>query len=215
MRTPFWMRLAWREARSSTRRLGVYMGAIAFGVAALVAINSFRTQVVESVDAESKTLLGADIRIESNRAFPDSITAILDSARAEGVPIARVTSTITVALTERGVPQLVQVRAVEDGYPFYGEMPTRPDSLWPPRATHQEALLERSLVALLDVSPGDSVRIGSAWFRVAGVLAALPPEFSPEAAIGPRIFIHAAHLDTTGLLRFGSLARYQAYLRIR
>jgi putative ABC transport system permease protein len=130
VRAPFWLKLAWRESRSSARRLGVYMGAITLGVAALVAINSFRAQVVESVDAESKALLGADLRLDSNRAFPDTVEAMLDSARAAGVPMSRVTTTLSVALTQPGVPRLVQVRAVEGGYPFYGEMVSSRPALW-------------------------------------------------------------------------------------
>src|SRR5687767_14709759 len=130
MRAPFWLKLAWREARSSARRLGVYMGAITFGVAALFAINSFRAQVVESVDAESKALLGADLKVQSNRPFPDSVTNVLDSAVTAGVPLARVTTTLTVALAERGTPRLVQVKAVQPGYPFYGQMVTRPIDMW-------------------------------------------------------------------------------------
>ncbi|HEX2168621.1 MAG TPA: hypothetical protein VHG09_15400, partial [Longimicrobiales bacterium] len=67
MRAPFWLKLAGRELRASAHRLAVYMGAISLGVAALVAINSFRAQVMESVDSEEKALLGADLRIDSNR----------------------------------------------------------------------------------------------------------------------------------------------------
>jgi hypothetical protein len=130
VRAPFWLKLAWRESRASARRLGVYMGAITIGVAALVAINSFRAQVVESVDAESKALLGADLRLHSNRTFPDTVEALLDSVAAAGVPVSRVVTTLSVALTERGVPQLVQVRAVQGGYPYYGEMATRPEGQW-------------------------------------------------------------------------------------
>ena len=52
MRIPFAVSLAIREGRSSARRLATYMIAITVGVAALVAINSFRANVVQSVDEE-------------------------------------------------------------------------------------------------------------------------------------------------------------------
>jgi putative ABC transport system permease protein len=212
MRAPFWWTLARREARTSARRLGVYMGAITIGVAALVAINSFRAQVVESVDLESKVLLGADLRLGSNRAFPDTVLALLDSAATAGVPVTQVTTTLSVALTQAGVPRLAQVRAVEDGYPFYGDMETRPAGEWERLGSGRFALLEPGLVDELGVAPGDSIRLGAVWFEVRGALTALPPELSFRNTLGPRVFIHARHLDATELLQFGSLARHEAYL---
>lgn len=215
MRPPFWLKLAWRESRASARRLGVYMGAITLGVAALVAINSFRSQVVGSVDAESRALMGADLRVNSNRAFPDTVLAVLDSAATAGVPVARVTTTLSVALTAQGTPRLSQVRAVEAGYPFYGVMETEPAGEWD--RLHdgtRAALLEAALLAELGVVPGDSVRLGAVWFEVRGALTALPPEMSFQNALGPRIFIAADQLEATELLRFGSLARHEAFLRI-
>jgi putative ABC transport system permease protein len=214
VRAPFWLKLAWREARASTRRLGVYMGAITLGVAALVAINSFRAQVIDSVDAESKALLGADLRLNSNRAFPDSVTAVLDSAAAAGIPVSRVTTTLSVALTRAGVPRLVQVRAVAGGYPFYGEMVTEPASAWRRIADGRVALIEPALFEQLGVTAGDSVRLGAVWFEIRGALVSLPPEISFRNALGPRVYIHASNLAATELLQFGSLARYEAYLRI-
>ena len=215
MRPPFWLKLAWRESRASARRLGVYMGAITLGVAALVAINSFRSQVVGSVDAESRALMGADLRVNSNRALPDTVIAVLDSAATAGVPVARVTTTLSVALTAQGTPRLSQVRAVEPGYPFYGVMETEPAGAWD--GLHdggRVALLEAPLMAELGVVPGDSMRLGAAWFEVLGALTALPPELSFQNALGPRIFIAADQLEATELLRFGSLARHEAFLRI-
>jgi putative ABC transport system permease protein len=211
---PFWLKLAVREARTSARRLGVYMGAITVGVAALVAINSFRAQVVESVDTESKVLLGADLRLDSNRAFPDTVEAVLDSLVAAGVPLARVTTTLSVALTQDGTPRLAQVRAAEDGYPFYGAMTTEPAGGWSRLGAGRGALLEPTLMDQLGTAVGDSIRLGMIWFEVLGVLTALPPEMSFRNALGPRVFIHATHLGDTELLQFGSLARYEAYLRI-
>jgi putative ABC transport system permease protein len=214
VRAPFWLRLAAREARSSARRLGVYMAAITLGVAALVAINSFRAQVIESVDAESKALLGADLRLSSNRPLPDTVLAILDSAAAAGVPIARVTTTLSVALTTAGRTRLVQVRAVDGPYPFYGEMVADPPGAWPRLDEGRGALLEATLIQQLGTQPGDSVRLGAGWFEVRGALTALPPEISFRNALGPRIFIAARHLPGTGMLTFGSLARHEAFLKI-
>jgi putative ABC transport system permease protein len=215
MRPPFWFRFAQREARASARKLGVYMGAITLGVAALVAINSFRAQVVDSVDAESRALLGADLRLNSNAAFTDSVVAILDSARAAGIPVSRVTTMLSVALADAGEPRLVQLRAVEGGYPYYGEMTTEPAGEWERVGEGMHALLEPALFEQLGVAIGDSVRLGVAHFRVRGALTALPPEVSFRSALGPRIYIHDTNLAATELLQFGSLARHEAFLKIQ
>ena len=42
------LRLAWRESRTARRRLLLYMSSISFGVAALVAIDSFSEIVTRS-----------------------------------------------------------------------------------------------------------------------------------------------------------------------
>jgi putative ABC transport system permease protein len=214
VRAPFWLRLALREARASGRRLGVYMGAITLGVAALVAINSFRAQVVDSVDAESRALLGADLRLDSNSTFSDSVVAVLDSAAAAGVPVSRVTTALTVALAATGEPRLVQLRAVTGGYPFYGVMTSDPAGEWARIGEGMGALLEASLFEQFGASIGDSIRLGMAWFEVRGSLTALPPSISFRTALAPRIYIAAEHLAATELLQFGSLARHEAYLYI-
>src|SRR5690606_11171891 len=209
-----WLRFALREMRASARRLGAYMAAITFGVAALVAINSLRAQLVASVEAESRALLGADLRLDSNRPLPDSVIAVLDSAAAAGVPIAYVTTTLSVALSDTGAVRLVQVRAVDGAYPFYGDMTTEPAGMWQRLAEPRIALAERAVLDQLGASVGDSVRLGEAWFDIRGILTDLPPELSFRNAAGPRIYIGAAALDRARLIRFGSIARFEAYLHV-
>ena len=53
--------LAWRESRTARRRLLLYMSSISLGVAALVAIDSFASNVTESVREQSRALLGGDV----------------------------------------------------------------------------------------------------------------------------------------------------------
>lgn len=128
---PFPLRMASREWRHALRRLGVYMASITVGVAALVALHSFRDDVVRSIQSENRALLGADARLSGNRPAPDSVQAVVDSLVALGADAARVTSLVSMALAdESGRTRLVQVRGVEPGFPFYGEADTDPAGLW-------------------------------------------------------------------------------------
>ena len=58
---PFSWRLAYRDARPQWRSLFLYTSAVIAGVAALVAIISFRNDVLLTVDDQSRELLGADL----------------------------------------------------------------------------------------------------------------------------------------------------------
>ena len=86
MKLPFALALAARESRSSWRRIGLYMSSITLGVAALVAINSFRASMVESVDTESRALLGADMSppalVQLGKHKDDDLRTVLDHAHA-------------------------------------------------------------------------------------------------------------------------------------
>jgi putative ABC transport system permease protein len=214
-RVPFALRLAVRESRASGRRLAVYMGAITIGVAALVAINSFRRGVTESVAAESKALLGADVRLSSGRVFPDSVQAVVDSVAAASPPdVTRVVETLSVALAPNGNTRLVQVRAVAPGYPFYGAVTTEPAGLWGTLDDRRDAIVEASLLLALDAAVGDSLRIGQTAFRVAGAFVQAPLEVGFRSGLAPRVYFAERWLDDAGLIGFGSIITYLAYLRI-
>ena len=64
-RRRFALSLAWREARGSRRRGLLIVAAIAIGVAALVAINSFTANLRDSVQQEARALLGADVSVSA------------------------------------------------------------------------------------------------------------------------------------------------------
>ena len=221
MRLPFALKLALREARSTARRLGVYMGAITLGVAALVAIDGYRANAVDTVRRDARRLLGADLRLGSNSEMPDSIRTFVDSLGRTGAEIARVTGTLSMAVGPAadgtvggGNARLAQLRAVEGGFPFYDEWTTEPAGLWPQLRASDDALVEPSLLVMLDAEVGDTLTVGFARFRIAGTVTNLPAEFGFRGAIGPRIFIAAHRLPATGLVQFGSMVRYETFVRM-
>ena len=207
--------MALREWRPTLRRLGVYMTSITVGVAALVALHSFREDVVRSIHAENRSLLGADIRLGANRALPDSVTAIIDSLVAGGADASRVTGLISMALAdESGRTRLVQLRGVEAGFPYYGTVTTDPPGLWGRLAGRRAALVDPAVMAQLDVGVGDTLRLGTVGFEVAGSVDGLPTDIGFQTATGPRVFVGRGQLDATGLLGLGSLSRHNVYLRL-
>ncbi len=214
---PFALRHALRELRSSWRRLGLHMAAIALGVAALVAINSFRAAVEGSVAEEGRALLGADVRLEASVPLDSGdVGAVLDTLAARGVPIARVTRLASMVMARpSGDVRLLQVRAVEGGWPFYGPVETSPAGRWPLAPDAPRALVDPAVLVQLDAAVGDTLLIGEARFVIDGTVEDLTGDVAIQTAIGPRVWIPRARLGDTGLDRYGSIIQHQAYLRMQ
>ncbi|MEY4856290.1 MAG: hypothetical protein RLZZ97_1120 [Gemmatimonadota bacterium] len=215
MTTQALLRLAWRESRTARRRLALYMSSIAFGVAALVAIDSFAGNVTRSIRDQSRTLLGGDMALQARAAFPAVVDTLLDSLRANQIATSRVTTFASMALAEpSGGTRLVQVRAVSPGYPFYGAIESVPANAWSRVHTEAIVLVDPSLLVALDASVGDSLRLGQKMFQIAGTLGNVPGDAGITAVIGPRVYLSDNWLDATALLTFGSRAEYDVVLKL-
>lgn len=216
----FVLRMAWRESRGGRRRLLLLTGAVSAGVAALVAINSFTQNLRTSVAEQARALLGADLAIERRSPFTPRLTALVDTliapdsvAHRPAGRKARQVSFAAMAYVPRttGV-HLVQVRAIEGDFPFYGEITTDPAGRWRTFQREEGALVDPALLSALDARVGDTLALGNARFPILGAALNVPGDIGVAAAIGPRVFIPATALERTGLLRFGSRAEYTAYL---
>lgn len=207
--------MAPREWRFTFRRLGVHMTSISVGVAALVALHSFRNDVVRSIEEDKRSLLGADARLSAGREFPDSVEAVLDSLVAAGAEVSRVTSLASMALAETsGLTRLVRARGVEPGFPYHGAVTTEPPGLWPRLGDLEGFLVDPALLVQLQAGVGDTLRLGRVRAPVLGTVEGLPTDIGMQAAAGPRVFAGAELFAETGLLAFGSLARHRAYVRL-
>jgi putative ABC transport system permease protein len=192
------------------RRLLLYMSSIALGVGALVAIDSFATNVNVSVHQSSRALLGGDIAFSGRAPLRASAAALVDSLTRVGARTARVTtfpSMASVSRTRR--TRLAQVRAVSDGYPLIGQVATDPAGAWGLLATGDRTIVDPALLATLGARLGDSLTLGYTRFEIVGTIRAVPGDAGISAAIGPRVFIPERDLTATKLLVFGSRADYR------
>ncbi len=211
----FVLRMAAREIRAAPRRLLLLTASIAIGVAALVAIDSFADNLRDSVRGQARALLGADLALSSRRPLPGAAERVLDTLAAAGGRVARLTSFSGMAYVPRtNGTRLVQVAAVEAGYPFYGEIRTAPAAAWSELPRGGRVVVDPSLLTALLARVGDTLALGETRFVISGTIVSAPGNVGVRAAFGPRIYIFAGNLPATRLLGFGSRAEYEAYVRL-
>jgi len=208
----FILKMAWRDTRASRRRLLLFSLAIVLGVAALVAVGSVRDNLRVAIEQQTKSLLGADLTVNSRIEFPEEPAkyfATLGEERAREIAF----NSMLIVPRDNGPTRLVQVRAIEGAFPFYGDFDTQPAGARAALAGGMNAVLEESLMVQFGLQPGDKVRLGSAEYTVAGSLRAIPGEAAAVTQMAPRVFVPLATVGGTGLLQQGSLSRHRLYFK--
>lgn len=220
--------MVWRETRSAWRRLLFFVFCIAFGVGGLIAVKSFGDLMERAILLEARTLSAADLTVRNNRPFGDEEIAALKELRQGGAEVARTAQ--FVAMTRKldaanedasaadsmdsNRVRLVEVRAVEPGYPFYGEVITGSGGKLGDLLNDNTALVDPALLIYLDISVGDVLRIGSKAFTIADTVIKEPDGTIQLFRLGPRVMLTMAGAMATGLIVPTSRVRYSALVKL-
>ena len=205
------MRMAWRDSRRNRSRLLLFGSSVILGIAALVAIYSLSDNLYKNVDAQAATLLGADLELSGNRAAPENIQHIMDSV---GIQRSEQRSFASMIYFKTGT-RLIQVRALEGAFPYYGKLETTPASAAQTFRNHRAALIDKTLMLQYNAKTGDSVRVGELSFVIAGSLQKAPGQTGLSASIAPVVYIPLRYLEETGLLQKGSRINYKYFIQLR
>jgi putative ABC transport system permease protein len=209
----FILKMAWRDSRASRRRLALVSLSVVLGIAALVGIASFGDNLARTIELQTKILLGSDLSVTSPKAFP---AATLDYFHTLGGEVSEeISLNSMVNFPTRGNQRrLVQVRALEGNFPFYGELVTSPSNAMDKVRHGQYALLDETLLVQFGVQVGDEVKIGKGTFTVAGALREVPGEPSAVSMFSPRVYVSMGGLEETALLKDVRFARYRVDFKL-
>ena len=207
----FVVRMAVRETRASWHRLLFFFMCIAVGVAAIVALRSVIQSVRGVIGREAKALIAADVVIETTREWPASARQTLDRRLTEAGAGERTetieTPTMVRPANGQPVARMVELRAVQAGFPLYGRVDLQGGQTYAHALVAQHGVLVRpELLTTLGVQVGDPIIIGRATFTIRGLIAREAGRLG-GFSLGPRILIDYADVPSTGLLTFGSRAR--------
>ena len=230
MRPRFLLAMAWRESRAARRRMILLVAAVAIGVAALVAINSFTRNLLAAIDRQGQALLGADIRFSSRSPSSERLEALIDTIANEtlvtlcqrgecGLAVDDIVAHRTDFDAMAYVPRtdgtrFARVNAVEGPYPFYGKITTSPAGRWEQLAGGRRAIVDPALLTSLAAIVGDTLVLGEGRFEIIAEIEDIPGAAGVESAFSPRVFISAQWLEATKLITFGSRVSYRTYLRL-
>ena len=203
------VKMAWRDSRRNLSRLLLFISSIVIGIAALVAINSFSENLQTDIDAQAQTLLGADLKIESNQQLPDSLSIELEEKSLEQSTILQFVSMASFPKT--GDTRLSMINGLEGGFPFYGKLNTTPIEAAQDFKNGKKALVDKSMLLQFNMSVGDSIKVGEVIFEIAGQLNSSPGSAGITSSVTPSIYIPMDYVEATQLVQIGSRVDYQTY----
>ena len=206
------IRIALLELRHQSARLLLIALALASGFAAFFATYGFSGRVLQGVASESRALLGADLAIQSQTLLPEGLPA-----RVAALPM--VASTCQVydfpTMASGGPPEaplvrLVEMRAVQSGYPLAGRLEVDPPLLRPLQGLY----VARSLADAWALSPaplaslGDAgllarhqaLRLGSGIVPIRGILRVDDSQQASAFSLGPRVILDLDSARELGLV---------------
>ncbi len=205
--------MAWRDSRKNRGRLFIFILSIVLGISALVGINSFKLSLLDEIDNQAKTLLGADLKISSNKPLDQGrAKSLLDSIGSEKSMECSFASMVYFPRTDG--TRLVQVRALEGNYPYYGNFETTPNKAANTFTDYQTALVDEGVMTQFNVEIGDDVKVGNSEFRIVGKLKKVPGQTEISTTVAPIVYIPLRYLPETGLLQKGSRINYSAYFKL-
>ena len=246
--TWFMLKMAWRETRAAWRHFLYFLVCIAVGVGALVAVSLFGANVEGAVSREARSLLGGDLEVQLSRTMSSQGHAILDALQDRDIVLTHVSELVAMAATpdrhgSEGSPtQIIELKAVEQGYPLYGAVKTEPNAPLPDLLALSDcgrsdvpsvrspttpststlksevscygAVVQESLLIRMRLVVGNRVKIGQRLFVITGVLRTEPDRTANAFSLGPRVLISQEGLLSAGLVKAGSRIRERYLLKI-
>jgi putative ABC transport system permease protein len=206
--------IALRETRGGWRHFVGFFASVALGVAALTSVGTLAVNVDRALSREARALMGGDLELRAMRPLGEEAVGAVERVAREGAAVTRVRELVAmIREPTRGGSLLVELKAVEPGYPLYGRLETSPGGPLTELLGGAGVLVQEDVLTRLGVKIGDRIVVGNAPVTIRGVVRKEPD--SPVGfGLGPRVLISSDTLDATGLLQFGSRVRHRTLLRL-
>jgi putative ABC transport system permease protein len=187
--------------------------AIIIAVSSLTSVSFFTDRVRQATETQATELLAADLVLQSRRAIPDHI---LDAASTSNLSRVNVTTMRSMVIAGDTV-QIVELKAVEPGYPLRGELKVS-EGLFSEEIITREipapgtVWVDSRLFQILGINIGSTVSVGEAAFQVTKIITYEPDRGGDMFNMAPRLMMNLSDLAATNLILPASRVQYRLLL---
>ena len=207
--------VALRDLRRGLRGFWIFLSCLALGVAAITAVTTLSSSILNGIARDGKILLGGELAV--GQQFRSLSAEQLDLLRDYSDEISTFIETRTLLRTDdvrKNV--LVSLKAVDDIYPLHGAIELDGGSpLSAMIAKHAGlwgAVIDESIAEAGNAAVGDMISLGNERFTVTGLIKNEPDRIGSSEegfAFWPRVMIHRDALENSGLIAEGSRSFFE------
>jgi len=186
--------------------LGLLLAALILAVTATTTLRFAADSVRDAIAQQAGQLLAADLVLSSD----DPLDVVWQQRAADAGLRQSSVVLFSSMLQANDEFALVNVKAVEQGFPLRGELLLSPAGLPAGQAPDVGTVwLEPRLAALMHVQRGDPVQIGDARLTVMGEISRDPNRETGFSGFSPTVLINSADISKTNAVQVGSRIDYR------
>ena len=213
MRVDLWIKYAFRNLRSGLRGFWIFLSCLTLGVAAIAMIGSLASAVQQGLDEQGQIILGGDVEfsIVQREAKPDELSYMKSKGELSSL------SSMRAMAQSNGASTLVEIKAIDQAYPLYGALkllPATGDTFSSANGTFGVAV-DPLLLQRLNLKLGDTLKLGEANVTIRATIDVEPDRLANGIIFGPRLIMSQDAMQSTGLIKPGSLVTYNYHVKLK
>lgn len=205
-----------RQLTAARKQSLIFVLCVALSLVTLVALRGFGDSINRALLRDAKQLQASDLFVRAS--FPlgqpvlDTIALLVAEEQVESARTYEFLSVVRVA--EGEATQLANLKVVERGYPFYGQVMLASGRGFAEVLTPGAAIVEQALLDRLDLQVGDRLQVGQATLTIVDVVLQEPDRPINLFSFGLRVFVNSTDLDALQLVKPGSRVNYKVLLKV-
>lgn len=216
------LKLAWREILRNWRFILAFTLNLGLGFFGFIFLGSLNGAIQDAFASRSRALLAADISVSALRELTPTEEKILNSTLAQSTAgVLQETRAIEAysMLSKDGSSRLVDISAVGEKHPLYGEILLKPAGLVSSESpkslfTGKNIWIAPDLAAQLSLNVGDTVDLGGTTFKVSEIVEEDSGNGWRGSSLAPRIYMAMDEFKKLGLTGKGSRINYLRQYKI-
>lgn len=214
------LRVAMRDMRGGARSLWLLAAGVFIGTAVVALVGTTSQSLIDGARQGALETVGGDLslRLSHRPPTPEELSVI---EREGSVSVATELRPMAHAFgpgKERGRSVLVELKGIDENYPLYGTAQTSPTFKFHQQLARKDgiygAVADGALFDLLNLEPGDGVRIGGVRYQLRSVLLVEPGRAFRAFTLGPRIIVLSESLPATGLVDEGAEVYHYTHVKL-